>query len=135
MIRRLPITLKIIYIASFVALGVLVALTFVPPAVSGKEYTEVQKAQLLRTETEWILQFNIVNHEATDMTYDIRVTTAGETLTESVLIPLSGMFTYIYHAYPDKVPDGKILIAVRKQGESRPLEEATYYLKQEGTKY
>jgi len=120
--------LKIVYIASLVILGVLIAFTVFRPMAVGGEYSTVQRAQLLETEDQWIIQFDIINHEGEDKNYTITVLVDGKQYNESVLIPDGRMFTYIHHVYPDRITDGDVRFTVYKEGEATPLEEATYHL-------
>lgn len=121
--------LKIVYILSLVILGVLIAFTVFRPMIGGGEYSEVQKEQLLQTENEWIIQFNIVNHEGRDQNYTITVVVDGKPYSEKILIHDGRIFTYIHHIYPDRVSDGDVSFAIYKEGEATPFEEVTYYLK------
>ena len=120
---------RIIYIVSLVILGVLIALTVFRPMATGEEYSEVQRAQLLEREDQWIIEFDIINQEKQDMSYIIKVLADGKQYTESVLIRDGGMFTYIHHFYPDRLTKKEVSFAVYKEGESTPIEQATYYLK------
>jgi hypothetical protein len=121
--------LRIVYILSLVILGVLIAFAVFRPMIGGGEYSEVQKEQLLQTENEWIIQFNIVNHEGRDQKYTITVVVDGKQYSEKVLIHDGRIFTYIHHIYPDRVSDGDVSFAIYKEGEATPFEEVTYYLK------
>ena len=120
---------RIIYIVSLVILGVLIALTVFRPMATGEEYSEVQRAQLLEREDQWIIEFDIINQEKQDMSYIIKVLADGKEYTESVLIRDGGMFTYIHHFYPDRLTKKEVSFTVYKEGESTPIEQATYYLK------
>jgi len=121
--------LRIIYILSLVVLGVLIAFTVFRPMAVGKEYSEVQRAQLLETEDQWIIEFDIINHEGRGQNYTITVLVDGKQYNESVLIPDGRIFTYIHHIYPDRITDGDVRFAVYKEGEATPIEEETFYLK------
>ena len=121
--------LRIVYILSLVILGVLIAFTVFRPMIGGGEYSEVQKEQLLQTENEWIIQFNIVNHEGRDRNYTITVVVNGKQYSEKVLIHDGRIFTYIHHIYPDRVSDGDVSFAIYKEGEATPFEKVTYHLK------
>ncbi len=55
--------LRAIYIAALVVLGVLLAFTVFKPMAMGEKYRQVQREQLLQTENEWIIQFDIINRE------------------------------------------------------------------------
>jgi len=121
--------LRIVYILSLVILGVLIAFTVFRPMIGGGEYSEVQKEQLLKTESEWIIQLNIINHEGRDQNYTITVVVDGKQYSEKVLIHDGRIFAYIHHIYPDRVSDGDVSFAIYKEGEATPFDEATYYLK------
>ena len=121
--------LGIIYIISLVILGVLIASTVFRPMATDEEYSEVQRAQLLEREDQWIIEFDIINREEEDTSYTIKVLTDGKLYTESVLIRVGGMFTYIHHFYPDRLINNEVSFAVYKKGEATPVEQATYFLR------
>ena len=59
---------RVFYILSLVILAVLIAFTVFRPMASGDKYSEVQKEQLLETESKWIIQFAIYREgEATPL--------------------------------------------------------------------
>jgi len=118
-----------VYIGSLVILAVLLVLAFYHPITTESEYSEVQRAQLLEKGTERIIQFDIVNHEHKEMNYTIIVTVDGKNYTEDVLIRKGGMFTYIYHIYLERITKGEVSFVIYKEGESAPIEEVTYYIK------
>ena len=120
---------KLIYIASLVILGVLIVFTVFQPMATGGEYSEVQRAQLLERENQWIIEFDIINQEGKDTSYTIKVLTDGKLYIESVLIRDGGMFTYIHHFYPDRLTNNEVNFAVYKEGEATPVEQATYFLR------
>jgi len=121
--------LTIIYIASLVILGVLIAFTVFRPMVTGGDYSQVQRAHLLEREDQWIIEFDIINREGKDMSYTIEVLADGKLYTESVLIRDGRVFTYIHHFYPDKLTKKEVSFAVYKEGESTPVEQATYFIR------
>ena len=121
--------LRIIYIVSLIILGVLIAFTVLRPMSTGEEYSAVQQAQLLEREDQWIIEFNIINREGKDTSYTIKVLTDGQQYTESVLIRNGRMFTYIHHFYPERLTNNEVSFAVYKEGESTPIEQATYFLR------
>ena len=121
--------LRIIYIVSLVILGLLVIFTVFRPMATGEEYSEVQRAQLLEREDQRIIEFDIINREGKDMSYTIKVVSDGKQYTESILIRDGGMFTYIHHFYPERLTKKEVSFAVYKEGESTPIEQATYFLK------
>ena len=120
--------LRIIFIASLVMLGVLIVFTVFRPMAKGEQYSEVQRAQLLEKEDEWIIEFDIVNQEGEDMNYTIRVFADGKLHTQNVLIRDGGMFTYIHHFYRDRLTENEVSFAVYKEGDATPIEEVTYFL-------
>jgi len=126
--RNIP-KLRLIYIASLVILVVLIAFTVFRPMATSGEYSEVQRAQLLEREDQWIIEFDIINREEKDMSYTIKVAADGEQYTESVLIRGGGTFTYIHHFYLDRLTNNEVSFAVYKEGESTPIEQATYFLR------
>jgi len=121
--------LRITYIASLVILGVLIAFTVFQPIATVGKYTEVQKEQLLETESEWIIQFNIINHEGRDQNYTINAMVGEELFSENVLIRDGRRFSYIHNIRRDMLTDGVVTFAIYKEGEATPFEQATYYLK------
>ena len=121
--------LRAFFIISLMILGVLLVLTVFRPMASGSDYSEVQRAHLLEREDQWIIEFDIINREGEDMSYTIKVLADGKLYTESVLIRDGGMFTYIHHFYPDRLTKNEVNFAVYKEGESTPVEQATYFLR------
>lgn len=121
--------LRIIYILSLVILGVLIAFTVFKPIATGKEYSEVQQEQLLQVGDQWIIKFNIINHEGKDVNYTIKVLVDEKLYNQPVLIKDGGVFTAIHHIYPDRLTEGEVSFAVYKEAEETPIEQATYYLK------
>lgn len=120
---------KNVFILSLVLLGLLITFTVFRPMVTGGEYSEVQRTQLLEREDQSIVELRIFNKEGKDQNYTITVIADGKQYNESVLIPDGRVFTYIHHFYPDTITDGEVTFAVYKEGEVTPLEEVTYYLK------
>lgn len=121
--------LRIIYIISLVILAVLIGFTVFHPMVTGKKYSEIQREQLLQTESEWIIQFDIINHEGRDQNYIINILVSEKSYTDSVLIRDGAKFSYIYHFRPDLETDEDVRFAIYKEGEATPFEQATYHLK------
>lgn len=121
--------LRAFYISSLMILGVVLVLAVFRPTVFGSEYTEVQRAQLLEREDQWIIEFDIINREGEDVSYTIKVLTDEKLYTESVLIRDGGTFTFIHHFYPDRPIENEVSFAVYKKGESAPVEQATYFLR------
>ena len=121
--------LRIIYILSLVILGVLIAFTVFRPMALGGEYSEVQRAQLLEREDQWIIELHIFSHEAKDTNYTINVLVDEELCTESIRLRPGELFKYIHHIYRDKLNEREVSVTVYKGGQDSPFEEATYYLK------
>ena len=120
--------LRIFYVLSLVLLGVLIGFTVFKPMATGGEYSEVAREQLLQAEDEWIIQFDIMNYEGRDVSYDIEVSIDNKLYKHPVLILDGRKFTYIHHIRCDMVGDGDVGFAVYKEGEATPFEEATYHL-------
>ena len=120
---------KLVYILSLLILAVLIVLAFYNPLTSELEYNSVQRVQMLETANESIIQFDIINHEQKDMNYTLVVTVDEKNYTEDVLIRKGGIFTYIRHIYPDMITNGEVSFVVYKEGESAPIEEVTYHIK------
>ncbi len=121
--------IKIAYILSLLVLVGLVAVTVFKPMVAGEEYSEVAQTQLLKTEDEWILQFDLINNEGRDQEYVINVEVDGKQYNERVLIPDGSVFSYIRHFYQDGITDKSVRFAFYRKGEATSFKEVTYYLK------
>ncbi len=120
--------LKVIYIVALVVLGVLVAFTIFRPMATGREYSDVVKEHLLYTEDEYIIEFDIVNHEGEDKNYTISVLIDGELSSKVFLVRDGHVFTYIHHIYRDKIIEPTVSFTIYKEGEDSPFEQTTYYL-------
>jgi len=120
--------LKIAYVVGLVILGLLVVFTVFRPMITGGEYTEVQREQLLQTESEWIIQFDIINHEGKGTNYTINVQAGSKQYNENVLIPNGRRFSYIHHFYRDGISDGEVTFTIYKEDEDTPFEQVTYHL-------
>ena len=118
---------RIFYIVSLVILGVLVVTTVFQPMASHAKYSEVQRAQLVKAGDEWILQFDILNHEGKDTDYTIDSTVSGKPYVQFVTVRDAGMFTYIQHIRPDELSERSLSFAVYKEGEDTPFEQAIYH--------
>lgn len=121
--------LGIIYIVSLVILAVILGLTVFRPMVTGSPYSEVQKTQLLETESEWIIQFVIINHEGKDQNYTINALVGEESYTDTILIRDGRRFSYIHHIRRDMITGGDVSFTIYKGDEATPFERVTYYLK------
>jgi len=121
--------LRIVYIVSLVIVGVLVVLTVFRPMLSGEKFSTVSQLSIIKTEDEWIIQFDIINREGEDTNYTINWSTGGETYSQRVLIRDGKKYTSIYNFYPHTVKEGKAHLTVCKEGEATPFEECTYYIR------
>lgn len=121
--------LRIVYISLLIALGVLIAFTVFRPFSLGEEYTGIQRAQLLETEDEWIVEFDLTNNEGEDREYTIHALVGNSLYTEDILIPDGRQYTYIHHVRPDMVSDGKVSFALYEADELDPIKQWTFYLK------
>ncbi len=121
--------LSIIHIASLVILGVLLVFTVFRPIATGGKYSEVSRGQLLQTEDEYIIQFDIINREGKDKKYTIKVAIDDYRYSEDVLIPDGRIFSYINHIYPGRITEGNVSFTIFKEDEDTPFEQITYYLK------
>ena len=121
--------LRIIYIVSLVVVGVLLVFSVFGPITSGQEYSKVMRESIIQSEDEWIVQFTIINREGEDTSYLISWSTAGQTYdSKTVLISDGRSFTNIYHVHPETVKEGKLGLAIYKEGEATPFEQCTYYI-------
>jgi hypothetical protein len=121
--------LRIIYIVSLVVLAVLIGFTVFRPMATGDKYSEVQKEQLVETESEWIVKFYIINHEGRDQYYTISVNVDNDQFSKEIRVRDGRRFTYIHHIRPEEIIDGNASFAIYKEGEDTPFEQVTYYLK------
>ena len=120
---------RVFYIISLVILVGLLVFTVFRPLAAGGEYTEVQLGGLLQAEDEWVVQFDIINHEGEDKKYTINVLIDGEIDSRNCTIQDRSTSTYIYHMYPEKINDKRVTFTIYKQGEETPFEQMTYYLR------
>lgn len=80
------------------------------------------------TEDEWIIQWDIINHEGEDKTYIFNRSSGEKNYTLKVPVPDGRLYKHIYHAYPETVKEGKVHLTIYQEGESTPVEEVTYYI-------
>ena len=118
--------LKIILIVSFAILGVLLILTVFRPTVA--ETTQLTRESTILTGDEWIISFDIINHEGQDTTYIINWSSGESRLTQIVPVLAGEAHRHVYHAYPETVTDGKVHLTIYKEGEATPFEDTTYYI-------
>lgn len=118
------------YILSLLLLGVLAVLVFFRPLAIGREYSAVQKEQLLKTKDGLIIQFDLVNQEEKDTRYRLNfVVDGGTPYEEFVLLPAGGVYTCTHHVEAKRVTAGRVEMTIYRDREAAPLEKATYYLK------
>ncbi len=91
--------------------------------------TEVLREQLLRSDTEWVIQFDLSNRGETGRGYTITVTLDGVSASQSVGIPGGGLYTYTHHIAKENAGSGVVRVSIIEDGADKPLEETTYYLK------
>ncbi|HLB28045.1 MAG TPA: hypothetical protein VJK47_02415 [Dehalococcoidales bacterium] len=121
--------LRIFYVLSIGILGVLAGLAIFRPLVGGHEFSAIARESVLEEKDQWIIQFDIINQEETDMSYRMVWTTGGETYTETVLVPKGTGYSHIRHIYKETVPEYKVNMTLFREGESAPFEQVTYHLK------
>ncbi len=119
---------RIVYIISLLLLGALVVFTVFRPMATGEKYSEVGREHLLQTEDEYIVEFDIMNHEGKVTNYLITALINGQQYDTPVSIKDGRKFTYIYHIYPDQSTGGGVSFTIYKEGEDTPFEQITYYL-------
>jgi len=119
---------RIFYVVLLAVLGVLVGFAVWGP-LGGGEYTEVQRVQLLEREDEWIVQFDIINHEGQERSYTINVEVGGKTQSEDVLIPDGRKYSYITHIRPETLDDGDVSFYLYREDEAEPFKQLTYHLR------
>ena len=120
--------LRIVYIVSIVLLGVVLTLTVFRPMILGGEYTEVSRESVIQLDDKWIIEFHIINKEGKDTAYFIIWSTGEESYTARVLVPDGRIYTHGRHIYPDTMKNGKVDLAIYKEGEPTPIEQTTYYI-------
>jgi hypothetical protein len=111
-----------------VILAVLIGSVLLSPITTATKYSEVQQEQLLKTDTEWIIEFKIVNHEGERRAYTITSLVDGKSSRQEATIADGKKFTYIYHIYPDRLLDKTATFAIYKEGELTPFEQITYHI-------
>ncbi len=122
--------LRIIFVASLLVLGVLLAFTLFRPMVSGQKFDTLIRESVIQREDEWIIQINITNKEGKDTLYTIEWSTGGEIYnSKSVPIKNGQGFINIHHVYPQTVREGEIQLTIYKEGEPTPFEQAIYYVR------
>ena len=121
--------LRIVYILSLLILGVLVIFTVFRPMALGKEYSEVQRAQLLERADRWVIELHLVNHQENGVTYTINVLVGDELCTESIWLGQGELFKYNHHIPCDGCEAKNVSVTIYEPGDDTPLEQITYYLR------
>jgi len=119
---------RIIFVASLLVLGVLLAFTLFKPITVGQKFETLTRESIIEKEDEWIIQINIINKEGEVTDYTIEWSTGEETYSGRVSIGNGRTFTNIYHVYPETVKEGKVYLTIYKEGEPTPFEQSTYYV-------
>ena len=120
--------LKLLFIISIVILAVLIGSVMLSPITTATKYSEVQQEQLLKTDTEWIVEFKILNQEGEAKKYTITAMVDGKSRQEGVTIPDGRKFTYIHHLYPERLINKVATFAIYKEGDEAPFEQITYHI-------
>lgn len=121
--------MRITHIASLVVLAALLALTVVVPTLRGKDLNETQRAQLLRTDDEWIVQYDILNEGEQDRSYLIEVNVDGTAYRQEARTAPNGKFVFIQHIRPEQLTEGVVMLRLFQEGRSEPLDSARYTLR------
>lgn len=121
--------LKIFYILSLVILATLLIFAVFKPFAEGTTYTEIGRQSLLKTQDEWILQFDILNHEGRDVKYTIHTLVSGQDYQEDFMVRDGEKSTYIHHVNAGNIGNGQVTYRIYKENESSPVDQGTYYLK------
>jgi hypothetical protein len=114
-------------------LGVSVLITAANSCLSPRAETEVQREELLVTDQEWVLQFDITNRESEDKVYLIRIEFQDRLSEERILVSSGKTYKYTHHIARTPESTGNLEIEIFKQGENDPLETTTYYLPGKGS--
>jgi hypothetical protein len=95
---------------------------------NGTSYNESRRAQIITGENEWILQYDIFNHEDRDIAYTINVTVDGSFSQDTVVIRSGKAYTYIHHVYPYQLEAGEVTLALYEEGQANPVDQFTSYI-------
>ena len=72
---------------------------------------------------------SIINKEGKDTTYILNLSSGGESHTRKALVRDGRIYRHIFHVYPETVKEGKVNLAIYKEGDATPLEKTTYYIR------
>jgi hypothetical protein len=120
--------LRLFYILSLVILGTLVIFTIFKPLTVGGEFSEVTRQALLQTEDEWILQFQVGNHEGRDVEYRINVLIGSDRFVDHFMVRDGGLYTYTHHISKKRAGGDWISCQIFREGENEPLVDTSYSL-------
>lgn len=120
--------LRMFFMFSLIVLSLLLAASVFRPMGTGKRYSEVQKAQLLRSAEEWIIQYDVINRKGSVTSYTIVVSVDGQPSTMTFSLPDGQSFPYIKRIRQDMLTGGIVKFAVHEEGHADPVEETVYYL-------
>ncbi len=120
--------LKLVLVLSLVIMGVMAGFAVFRPLVPGREYSAVARESVIKADDQWIIQFDIINQEAKDMSYNLVWLNGGEKSTESVLVGKGRVFSYIRHIYLNTLKEASVTLTIYKDGETAPFETVTYHL-------
>ncbi|MFC2019742.1 hypothetical protein ACFLU4_07360 [Chloroflexota bacterium] len=123
--------LKIFYILSLAALIAVLVFAVFRPMVTGPKYSEVQRANIIKSTEGWVMQFNLINREGSDQNYTIYVSIDNkEPYRENVLLREGRTFIFVRRIPTHELAGdkGEVHLSVYKEDETEPFEETTYYL-------
>ncbi|MTI83722.1 MAG: hypothetical protein FH756_07415 [Firmicutes bacterium] len=118
------IKMKWIYILSMVVLAsLLMAMVYYVPQAE-KNYTEIRKAELIKTGNGWVLQFNMLNDEERKKGYTVVITSDGREVDRHDLV-VHGGCKYKYSFIPRKDAGG-VSFSVYNRADSKLIASDTY---------
>jgi hypothetical protein len=120
--------LQIVFIISLLVLAALFSIAVFKPFISGAAYTQVSRQSLLHNPGEWVMQFDIFNHEGRDILYTIRFQFSDHDYQEDFIVRDGGQYTYIHHIKDKDIGNGQVTYKIFKENADEPFEQATYHL-------
>jgi hypothetical protein len=119
--------LRLIFILSLVVLaGVFIAIvSFIP---RGQDLDDSSEFQIIEGEDEWILQYDILNNEEQDTSYEVLAVVDGNTFHDSTIVKPGREYTYILHISRKTITDGEVTFKVYQEGKQEPIEQYNYQL-------
>ncbi len=127
MLKRIKQTnFKWVYALSMVVLAsLLMAMVYYVPQAE-KNYTEVRRAELIKTSSGWALQFDMLNDEDRKKEYTVVVTSDGREVDRHDLV-VHGGCKYKYSFIPREDAQG-VSFSVYNKADSTIMASDTYYL-------